>query len=52
MTRLSPLQWAQERLNNSERLAQLKSGKDRDGWLEDAEYWRSIIELIKVKEQA
>lgn len=43
----SILAWAQERYENTLRLSDEKNGEDRDGWLEDAAYWRAIIELIQ-----
>jgi uncharacterized coiled-coil DUF342 family protein len=44
--RLTTLQWAHERLANTERLAATKLGADRDGWLEDVGYWKEIISII------
>jgi hypothetical protein len=43
---MSPLEWATERLANCERIAMFKSGKDREGWLEDAAHWRDIIAIL------
>ena len=40
------LEWVRERLENSDRLASLKTGKDREGWLEDTKYWRAITEYL------
>jgi hypothetical protein len=46
---LSVLEWSQERLANSERIADLKSGADREGWLEDVSYWRAIVALLSAE---
>jgi hypothetical protein len=43
------LEWSQERLANSERIADLKSGADREGWLEDVSYWRAIVALLSAE---
>lgn len=40
---LTTLQWAQERLANTERIAATKVGADRDSWLEDMAYWMDIV---------
>lgn len=41
---LTTLQWAQERLANTERIAiTLKSGAELDSWLEDMAYWMAIV---------
>ena len=50
MLQMSPLEWAMERLANCERIAELKTGKDRDGWLEDAAYWRALIADLRRRE--
>lgn len=36
--------WVQERLRTALDQAQRKTGEDRDGWIEDARYWRLIVE--------
>ena len=43
---LSVLDWAKERLANSERLADEKVGADREGWLEDVHYWKQIVAAL------
>ena len=40
---LTVLEWAQERLANSERIALQKVGADRASWLEDVSYWMQIV---------
>lgn len=41
--KLSALQWAQERFDNSVRIAAGCEPADREGWLEDVAYWREIV---------
>ncbi len=43
---LSVVEWVRERLDNCERHAGLRAGKDRDGWLEDAAYFREILAIL------
>lgn len=43
---LTVLEWSQERLANSERLAASKTGADRESWLEDVAYWRAIVKSL------
>jgi len=43
--------WAAERLANSERIAAMKVGADRDGWLEDVAYWREISALQEERDR-
>jgi hypothetical protein len=38
--------WVRERLDNCHRLAALRTGKDRDGWLEDAAYFAEILKRL------
>jgi len=48
--KMTPLQWALERLDNCKRIAEGKSGRDLEGWLEDVAYWEAIIaELRKLQ---
>jgi hypothetical protein len=40
---LTTIDWVRERLANCERIAKTKAGADRDGWLEDADYFKQIL---------
>ena len=42
---LSLADWLRERERNARRIAQSKSGADRDGWIEDAEYFAQAVAL-------
>lgn len=39
--------WIQERLRTALDQVQQKTGEDRDGWIEDARYWRLIVERFR-----
>lgn len=43
---LSVADWLQERLDNCQRLAAQKKGKDRDGWLQDARYFSEALNAL------
>lgn len=43
MADLTVEEWVRERLDNCQRLAAQKTGADRDGWLEDAQYFSEIL---------
>jgi len=38
--------WVLERLENAERIAEKKTGGDKAGWLEDAEYFRKLLSIV------
>jgi hypothetical protein len=40
-------EWVAERCANALQIASTKAGKDRDGWIEDARYFRIILERLK-----
>lgn len=48
--KLSVLEWAQERLDNSVRIAAGCEPADRAGWLEDVAYWREIVLRLSAME--
>ncbi len=41
------VQWLEDRRKNCLRIAELYVGKDRGGWLEDAEYLKLAIKRIR-----
>jgi hypothetical protein len=43
---LSLKDWLQERLDNCNRIAATRDGATRDGWFEDAEYFRRLIAVV------
>ena len=43
LTREQVDRWLKDRMVNCERIAKLKSGDDRAGWLEDADYFKAVI---------
>lgn len=51
MPKLTLEQWVAERLQNCERIANVKNGTERDGWLEDADYFRQILERLRASDK-
>lgn len=47
---LSVEMWAQERLDTALHMVEQKTGDDRAGWIEDARYWRLIVERLGLGE--
>lgn len=45
--KLTLIQWLEERKANALRIADLKTGEDRAGWLEDARYFELAIEAAR-----
>ena len=45
---LTLVAWLIERKENCERIAQMKTGEERAGWLEDAEYFAQAIEAARL----
>src|SRR5258708_33263911 len=43
-------EWVLERFENCLRIAETKTGEDKAGWLDDADYFRAVIALILVDE--
>jgi hypothetical protein len=44
--------WIEERMNNCMKIAQGKSGPDQAGWLEDADCFRRVLQLIRATSKA
>lgn len=44
-------EWVTERLTNCQRIAATKTGADRAGWLEDAEFFQAILWEIAARER-
>lgn len=44
--------WLEERRQNAVRIAQTKTGEERDGWLEDASFYANAVRGMKYLHQA
>lgn len=44
-------QWAEERLSNTARIAETKTGSDRDGWIDDFNHWRQIVAALNTLDE-
>lgn len=44
--KLTTAEWIAERLANCQRIARMKTGKDRAGWLEDARYFEVTLRSL------
>lgn len=40
-------EWVRERLANCERIAAKRTGAERAGWLEDARYFRMVLDVLE-----
>lgn len=49
---LSLIDWLEERRLNCLRIAEIKQLSDREGWLEDAEYFKRAIAAIESAQEA
>lgn len=45
---MTAAEWIRERLDNCQRIAATKAGTERDGWLEDADYFAATLEALAV----
>ncbi len=41
------VEWVRERLENCNRIAATKTGVEREGWEEDARYFRLILNIVQ-----
>ena len=44
--RLTTEQWIRQRLDNTQLIAAKKTGKDRDGWLDDEAYLADVLRIL------